>query len=257
MSLDLSVYKNFFDEFNLLALNSIEKQVQEWQHFFADYKLINQELLKQKQPIPVYDTIKAKNFFYDFAKRYKKWQSMGYNFNIFELAGIKRDEVKISSILAWLLNPMGSHGQGSLFLNTFLKLIPEEAWSDNKKPLDFTNCHVLTECYGDVESRMDIVIDTDSFFLIIESKIDTEEHHNQLNRYKEIATIRAGKTKKWTLIYLTVHGKASRQCSEAFSLTWNEIGEALNYELSRQTNLPDNAPTRLVCEHFCQFLCDL
>lgn len=83
MSLDLSVYKNFFDEFNLLVLNSIEKRLQEWQQFFADYKLINQELLKQKQPIPLYDKIKAENFFDEFAIHYKKWQSMGYNFNIF------------------------------------------------------------------------------------------------------------------------------------------------------------------------------
>lgn len=257
MSSELSAYKNFFDEFNQLAIKNCEKQFQEWQHFFADYKLLNQELLKQKQPVVLYDKNKAKNFFEEFSKGYKKLQSMGYNFNVFEVAGVRRDEVKISSILAWFLNPKASHGQNSLFLDTFLKLIPEKAWSDNKKPLDFTNCHVLTECYGDDKSRMDIVIDTDSFYLVIEAKIDTEEHDDQLNRYKDIAITRAGITKSWALIYLTVHGEPSRQCSEALPLKWNEISEALNNELVKQPSLPDNAPTRLVCEHFCQFICNL
>lgn len=257
MSSELSAYKNFFDEFNRLAIKNSEKQFQEWQRFFDDYKLINQKLLKQKQPAISYDVANAENFFEDFSKLYNKWQSMGHNFNIFELASVKRDEVKITSILAWFLNPKASHGQNSLFLNAFLELIPEDTWSDNQKPLDFTNCHVLTECYGNDKSRMDIVIDTDSFYLVIEAKIDTEEHDEQLNRYKEIAITRAGKTKSWALIYLTVHGKDSKQCPEALFLTWYEIGETLNNKLAKLTSLPDNAPTHLVCEHFCQFICNL
>lgn len=258
MSSDLSVYKNFFDNFNRLAINNTEKQIQKWQQFFNDYKKLNNSssLLEPKQPAILYDKDNAIKFFEEFSKSYETCQRMGYNFNIFELACVKRDEVKISSILAWVLNPKASHGQHTLFLDTFLKLIPENKWSDKKNPLNFTNCRVITECYGDINSRMDIVIDTDSFYLIIEAKIDTVEHDDQLKRYMEIAIARAGQTRSWALVYLTITGENSK-CSEAFSLIWNKIGEALYNELTKQKRLPDNAPCRLVCEHFCQFICNL
>lgn len=42
--------------------------------------------------------------------------------NIFRLLGITTDEVRThSALLADLLNPRGTHGQGSLFLATFLQ----------------------------------------------------------------------------------------------------------------------------------------
>ena len=72
MSSELSAYKNFFDEFNRLAIKNSEKQFQEWQRFFDDYKLINQKLLKQKQPAISYDVANAENFFEDFSKLYNK-----------------------------------------------------------------------------------------------------------------------------------------------------------------------------------------
>lgn len=276
MSSDLSVYKNFFDNFNRLAINNTEKQIQKWQQFFDDYKKLNNHnlLLKQKQPVVFYDKDNAIKFFEKFSQCYEELQSMGYNFNIFELAGVKRDEVKISSILAWFLNPKASHGQRDLFLNAFLRLIPEQAWHNKNQPLDFKNYRVLTECYGDDKSRMDIVVDTNNFYLVIETKIDTGEHDKQLERYKEIAKARAGVTRSWALIYLTVHGKCSKHCADALPLKWSEIGESFKnalLKLLKQKNLPDNAPAclgcehfcqynapvRLVCEHFCQFICNL
>ena len=40
-------------------------------------------------------------------------------FNVFDL--IEPDENKLSDVLAWLLNPKKSHGQGGLFLGLLLK----------------------------------------------------------------------------------------------------------------------------------------
>ena len=43
------------------------------------------------------------------------------SFNIFKLLGVGRDEVRHSKVLANFLNPVGSHGQGKLFLQRLLQ----------------------------------------------------------------------------------------------------------------------------------------
>ena len=40
--------------------------------------------------------------------------------HLFSFLGIGADEVSHSGFLAWLFDPLGSHGQGSLFLRAFL-----------------------------------------------------------------------------------------------------------------------------------------
>ena len=49
-------------------------------------------------------------------EKYKR----GDSFNIFKSCGVNHYETTHSSIIAELLNPKGSHGQGGLFLKEFL-----------------------------------------------------------------------------------------------------------------------------------------
>ena len=46
----------------------------------------------------------------------------GEQFNMFSACGVNHYETTHSSIIAELLNPQGSHGQGTLFLSLFLSL---------------------------------------------------------------------------------------------------------------------------------------
>jgi len=41
-------------------------------------------------------------------------------FNIFDALGVVRAEIRHSNFLAWLLDPLESHGQGALFLKALL-----------------------------------------------------------------------------------------------------------------------------------------
>ena len=56
---------------------------------------------------------------YDRAERFRQ----GKEFNIFRVQRILNDEVKICRLLRELLDPRGSHGQGSVFLRLFLETL--------------------------------------------------------------------------------------------------------------------------------------
>lgn len=97
-------------------------------------------------------------------------------FNFFEAIGAQRREVRHSDFLAFLLNPKGNHGLGDAFLRRFLKHSLKTSFS-HPEPSDFQI---------ERETRnIDIFLhdDKNRLAVIIENKIDSDEHDNQLERY--------------------------------------------------------------------------
>lgn len=160
-----------------------------------DYKKI-QAILNEVKPIV------EKNKKY----RIEKLKN-GDFFNIFSILNIETDEVKThSAFLAELLNPKGSHGQGNIFIDKFVKNIL------NVNNLDTKNAEVTVEySIGQITEdykqggRIDILIKfhKPDFLILIENKIDAGDQPYQLFRYNSFAI----KTKKpYKLLYLTKDG---------------------------------------------------
>jgi PD-(D/E)XK nuclease superfamily len=84
------------------------------------------------------------------------------DFNPFDF--IQPDEVGLSKILNWLLDPTGTHGQGSRFLHLFLEQLglvwPSESHEWAKAETEV----VITD------GRLDILISSGKFHLAIENK---------------------------------------------------------------------------------------
>lgn len=122
-----------------------------------------------------------------------KLENMLDQFNGFETLGIVNTEIRHSNVIAWLLNPKENHGIGDNFLKEFLKYFI----SRNKELLEgkvsLFEFEVLN--YSDVEIRrewnnIDILIIikelNKKFVVIIENKVNSTEHDNQLQRYRKI-----------------------------------------------------------------------
>ena len=114
------------------------------------------------------------------------------DFNIFDVLGIARAELRHSAFLAWLLDPRGSHGLRDYFLRTFLLQVAKEASSLGVG--DITPFEVDSWKLNDIEifterHRIDILIlgTDDSFVCLIENKIGSGEHGDQLSRYLQTA----------------------------------------------------------------------
>lgn len=146
-----------------------------------------------------------------------KAEKAGENFNVFSVMGMEWDEVKThSAIIGELLDPKGTHGQGSVFLDIFIKQINKKFDIDGEK-------HINLDAFGKVErricertiskeinweaatgGRIDIIIEDEKQVLIIENKPRAVDQKFQLIRYKKYAESR-GKT--FYIFYLTMNSK--------------------------------------------------
>ena len=113
-------------------------------------------------------------------------------FNIFDALNIARREVSHSYFLAWLLDPHGSHGQGALFLRSILMDLLKKARSQGFQ-VPLSPIELDGEDFRGVEIRREwrnidllIVCDAPKCVMVIENKIDSGEHSDQLNRYKDL-----------------------------------------------------------------------
>ena len=111
-------------------------------------------------------------------------------FNLFDVLKIERRERQHSALLAWLLDPHGSHGLRDYFLRRFLSEAAAEA--RERGIADVTPLDVDGWKLGDIEvaiERHDIDVlltdVTDGFVCLIENKIGAGEHSDQLSRYLE------------------------------------------------------------------------
>jgi hypothetical protein len=138
--------------------------------------------------------------------RYKKINELtGENFNVFRILKLESSEVRMhSAFIAELLNPNGSHGQKTVFLDLFVK-----AFCFKENIIDTKSCKVrVEENIGSISDdrtqggRIDIII-TDKYFnqIIIENKINAGDQEFQLTRYHNYSS-------NADIMYLTLGGKS-------------------------------------------------
>ncbi|MDR2634181.1 MAG: PD-(D/E)XK nuclease family protein [Treponema sp.] len=146
-------------------------------------------------------------------KRFEEqYRVTGSKFNIFTITGTKNKEVQMCRVLANLLNPEGSHCQGSLYLKTFwetvLSKLPEALRS-----LDFDAARVSTEYVIDENRRIDIVIEDGRVFVPIEVKIRAGDQEKQVSDYAAFSRNR-NRGAPVPVLYLTLDGHRPQDAGE-------------------------------------------
>lgn len=124
-------------------------------------------------------------------------------FNVFEVLGLEDKEVRThSAFLAQLLDPIGSHGQGALFLEEFLHRVEVPNVGDLSK------WRVRTEKYTPLFGNLDIVLSNyeDKLCIVIENKINARDQSGQLARYHRWLTSMGYPDFRGSLVYLTLRG---------------------------------------------------
>lgn len=186
--------------------------------------------------VTVIDSRQLQNFISDmtpFLAALRAERRNGNAANIWEVSGLKRDEVRISSVLAWFLDSYGEHGQESALLSGLLNSIkdmPENFPSSKVVSSSPYWVNVETCPSGDKCSRVDIEIEGDKFLLFIEVKIDAVETNNQLDRYLEIGEVKSG-NRPWGIIFLTPSGckpkvsTIAKKDSRIVCMSWRNISK--------------------------------
>lgn len=134
-------------------------------------------------------------------------------YNVFNILNIGRQELRHSDFLAFLFDPSKSGYIGQQFLRNFLTLLAK----DRTKELDFFDM-----LYGNIDKvnvyrevavkdgRIDILIDLEiakdkaqKIVIAIENKVDSDQHDNQLEKYKNFLYGERYKNYTKIMLYLT------------------------------------------------------
>lgn len=148
--------------------------------------------------------------------------------NVFSILKLERQEIRHSNFIAWLLNPNEKHGLGDLFLNLFLKDILSKEQFNNKGRFKW----IKRESVADI----DLFIEFDHLVIAIENKFDSDEHSDQLNKYKNHVQANY-KNKINVLIYLTPEGRLTKNNSEYIIYSYHLIAQHINSILKEYKNL--------------------
>lgn len=174
------------------------------------------------------------------------------------IAGLRKNEVRNSRVLAWLLNPNGSHGFGDAVLGGLLGIVYKKLARSDFPSMPSNRCVVRTESYPDssLGSRVDIEIDDAGFYMVIEVKIRALEQCEQLARYGDIAS-RKSRGRPWCLVFLSKDGVDAKTAGEyaarTISLDWKTMSKLIAHVLPEYHRLnPHERVTRLLAHRFAR-----
>ena len=137
----------------------------------------------------------------------EKLQLMLAKPNIFEVLHVANLEIRHSNFLAWILNPRETHNFGDVFARWFFK----EIFSDAKvfgldefqvDGLDTSSIRIHREY-----RNIDLLIELQDIVVVIENKVWSREHSQQLKRYAEIVETDF-KNSKPAFVFLTPFNEA-------------------------------------------------
>jgi hypothetical protein len=185
----------------------------------------------------------------------ERLESLANQFNIFEAVGPPRQEKRHSYFLAYLLNPQQNHGLRDVFVK---RLLQRTVAASKKTNLPVTPIELDIWNLDDMEvsrewQNMDILLldETNNLVVVVENKIGTGEHSDQLERYWQI--LRHHHPKKRILgIYLTPDGEEPSH--ESFlSLDYGQVATLIEDIVANRTSIL-NPEVRTLLLHYAQML---
>ena len=178
--------------------------------------------------------------------------------NIFDVLRLSRVEIRHSNMLAWLLDPIGSHGFGAEFLERFVRRVCQVPCVEARLEFlsyNWSEAKVTREWKGkneDEDGQPDVLIelraeDNTLFVIAIENKIDADDSPGQLGRYRRIVqdTFSDDDVKHLLFVYLTPEGEdpvyeEENELSEWICLSYREICGLIDEVLSLNLASPSN-----------------
>jgi hypothetical protein len=174
-------------------------------------------------------------------------QREGEFVDIWSVAGLKRDELRHASVLAWFLDPNASHGfEHEIFHAWMSRLSFSDAAGLKESVLSCRLYQVDTEvCDG--ANRIDIEISSDRFYLCVEVKIDAVQGYNQLARYLEVAAAKAG-DRPFGVVFLTRNEmqKTSTDSGKVVPTTWARFATAIRSRQKQSVRSNSSISRRLL-----------
>jgi hypothetical protein len=222
-------------------------------------KLVDQELSAKPGLGYRYDADKLEHFLFNIlpivGARIASLRKSGETIKFWDVCGLRRNEVRTASILAWLLNPTQTHGHGAAILNALLHRLLGAHYGAFPLPTQIADSYsVVTEFYpiGDNSNRVDIVIQSAQCLIFVEVKIDAPPGEGQLNRYLAVAKGKASASgcAAYAVVYLS-KVRSDLNDDHLICATWLDVASAIDDVLN--SNPKNNLSTNLI-NQFAQYV---
>jgi hypothetical protein len=154
-------------------------------------------------------------------------------FDIWKVISLGRSEVRTTSILAWAMDPCGSHGKCADVLNALLNDVRPKEDSSFPFPRWIEKCEVSTEewYYEGQASRVDIVVEGSDFTTFVEVKVDAPPIVEQVKRYLMVSEARAKATGRARFGVMFLAPKRASSLPDlgphVVSITWSDVARAV------------------------------
>jgi len=160
--------------------------------------------------------------------------------NIFKALSIERIEIRHSNFISYILNPNQNHGLKDIVLKKFLRDIFSDEKSTNRTIFDADLIDLKTVEIRREWRNIDILIILSQDIILIENKIDSSDHSNQLKKYKKIADSENSFLKKNKhYVYLTPFGNDpndNESREHYINYSYFQIAEIINSILTLYKN---------------------
>jgi hypothetical protein len=220
--------------------------------FLSEFRRLNESFVEPDTSAPeaLLDSDAFAAFCQKFRPLYEELHLAGEFIDVWTVAGLRRDELRHASILAWLLNPLGTHGFGS---SVFERWVSKLRFSSESSLTNLADWHgdyrVATEVCpsDDGGDRVDIEIDGKDFYLCVEVKIDAPEGDQQLDRYSKIARLKAA-SRPFAVIYLTPERPARKSMDDSLIVrtTWCQFADSIRGHSRPNNGLSDRLMTQFL-----------
>lgn len=212
------------------------------------YINIEEQLNENKEKFILQSKNELLLFFENIKKILVFLQERGGFLNPWNVAGLKKDEVRTASALAGLWKGEFAGSLSRAFLASYLsEVIPAK-----ELPCDFDWEQELSDGYtvmtevnplGEIADRIDLVVETASYFIGIEVKINTGLMDGQLERYSKSLRTRARRaSKKAHLLFLAPYESGVEGVHDS---SWGTIENAVR-EVTRNDDEDKNFDPSLV-----------
>lgn len=186
------------------------------------------------------ETETLKNFLLDASLIEELENNFSNKPNIFSILKVENKEIRHSNLLSWLLNPRENHNLGKTFLSKFIERYVNTNVREDKtvklQLMNLDNIQVRREW-----ENIDLLLlnEEEKVAFVMENKIHTKEHDNQLERYYEIAS-NAFVGYDIYYIFLTLDGSEASQLKDIWKpMSYEDIFYILE-DILNNVSLNDN-----------------
>ncbi len=212
--------------------------------------------MDETEPNPNILDLQALEALQEDAQKLERIENLLDRFNIFEAIGFVGQEIKHSRFLAFLLDPKQNHGLGDLCLKRLLRKVFASAdrtslpaHFEDPNAVDLSQTQVHTERHN-----IDILLTNEAhkFAVIVENKVWTTEHSDQLSRYYRLVE---NYYPGWQVqgIYLTPYGATPSLKERYLPLSYRAVCEIVDGILEDRGSIL-NPDVRMAMEHYVQMV---